>query len=86
MKESVHSDKLHTSLAPISHAIKCNGMVFVSGKIGLSKDGTQPDDVQAEMRQAMENFRDCLEAAGCTFANGELNDNVRNYVPFYRVS
>ena len=61
-------------------------MVFVSGKIGLSKDGTQPDDVQAEMRQAMENFRDCLEAAGCTFANGELNDNVRNYVSFYRVN
>ena len=72
MKETVHSDKLHTSLAPISHAIKANGMLFVSGKIGLARDGSRPGDVSGEMRQAMENFGACLAAAGCSFENGEF--------------
>ena len=70
--EAVHSDQLHTSLAPISHAIKANGMLFVSGKIGLARDGTRPGDVSGEMRQAMENFGACLAAAGCSFENGDL--------------
>ena len=47
-------------------------MVFVSGKIGLAKDGTQPGDISSEMRQAMQNFGDCLDAAGCSFDNGKI--------------
>ena len=55
-------------------------MVFVSGKIGLAKDGTQPGDTHSEMRQAMQNFGDCLDAAGCTFDNGKIMGMKRDLV------
>ena len=54
--------------SPYSHAVVANGFVFVSGQIAV-RPGGGPSDVvgdtmQAQTRQALQNVRAILEAAG----------------------
>jgi 2-iminobutanoate/2-iminopropanoate deaminase len=54
--------------SPYSHAVVANGFVFVSGQIAV-RPGGAPTEVagstmQEQTRQAMENVRTVLEAAG----------------------
>jgi 2-iminobutanoate/2-iminopropanoate deaminase len=53
-------------LAPYSPGIRAGGFVFTAGQVGLDP-ATQklvPGGVQAEARQALENLKKILEAAG----------------------
>lgn len=52
---------------PFSHAIKANGMIYLSGQIG-NIPGTLNlrDGVAAQTRQTMENIETVLEAAGAS--------------------
>lgn len=62
----VHVDAALEGL-PFSPAIRAGGMIYLSGQIG-NRPGTRelPEGAAAQTRQAMENIRTVLEAAGAT--------------------
>jgi 2-iminobutanoate/2-iminopropanoate deaminase len=58
---------------PISHftqVVRAGNIVFVSGCVASDANGrTVGDDATAQARQALENIKRCLTAAGATFAD-----------------
>jgi len=55
-------------LGMYSHGMLARGeLVIVAGQVGLNADGRVPgDDVVSQTKQALENVRTVVEAAGCT--------------------
>jgi 2-iminobutanoate/2-iminopropanoate deaminase len=55
-----------TPVGPYSHAVKANGLVFVSGQAGWDSaaDRLAGPDVESQTRQALANIRTILQAAG----------------------
>jgi enamine deaminase RidA (YjgF/YER057c/UK114 family) len=41
--------------------------VYTAGMVGICADGSVPDDLEAEIRQAFANLRDILEQFGASF-------------------
>jgi len=63
--EKVETGRAPQAIGPYSQAVKAGGFVFVSGQIPLRPDGTLVEgDIQAQARQALENVKAILEAAG----------------------
>ena len=57
----------------LSHAIEIGDTVYISGKIGFTKEGKLADGgLCGEVHQAMKNFGSVLNAADCTFDNGMI--------------
>lgn len=50
-----------------SAAIKSGEFLFVSGQVGVDRDGKAIMGAEAQFAQAFENLRQVLEAAGCSF-------------------
>ncbi|MBB5886182.1 RidA family protein [Xanthomonas sp. LMG 8992] len=50
-----------------SPAIRCNGLLFVSGQVGSREDGSPEPEFAAQVRRAFDNLNAVLAAAGCTF-------------------
>lgn len=71
MKKVIFSEKAPAALGPYSQAIEVNGMVFLSGQLGL--DGAtgefMPGGVTGQTKQAFENIKHILAEAGLTTAN-----------------
>lgn len=67
----IHSDGAPKALAVYSQAIRANGFVFTAGQLGLDPVTNQlvDGDVSAQARQALENLRAVLEAAGSDMAH-----------------
>ena len=63
---TVATDKAPGAIGPYSQAVKTDAMVFVSGQLALEPaTGTLVDaDIKTETRQAIENLKHILEAAG----------------------
>ena len=56
-------------LQPVSHychAVEANGIIWVSGLVGMNFDGTIPDNTKDQFDIAMRDLNTCLEAAGGT--------------------
>src|SRR5688572_17368612 len=51
-----------------SQAVRMGGLVYVSGQLGVRNDGSLPENFAAEARQAFENVRTVLDAAGTSLA------------------
>jgi 2-iminobutanoate/2-iminopropanoate deaminase len=73
MKKIVHTEKAPRALGPYSQAVieTKSGLVFTSGQIGIDpKTGelVGPDPV-SQARQVLENLKEVLAAAGCSFEN-----------------
>lgn len=65
MREDVHTPKAPAPIGPYRQALIAHGrFVFVSGQIGLTPEGVLVEGIQAQTRQALENLRAILEAAG----------------------
>ncbi len=65
LKRPVETDKAPGAVGPYSQGIACGGFLYVSGQLGLKTDGNfAGDDVESQARQAMENIKAILEAAG----------------------
>jgi reactive intermediate/imine deaminase len=71
--------------APYSPVVKKGNMVFTAGQVPLNEKGelVGGEDIKAQTRQALENLRACLKAAGAkmediVLANVFLTD-VSNY-------
>ena len=60
----VHTDRAPAAIGPYSQAIDLGGLVFTSGQIPVAPDGTVSSDVAEQARQALENLKAVLEAAG----------------------
>ena len=62
----ISTDKAPGAIGPYSQAVKTETMVFVSGQLALEPaTGNLVDsDIKSETRQAVENLKNVLEAAG----------------------
>lgn len=62
----VSTDKAPGAIGPYSQAVKTDTMVFVSGQLALepATGNLVSGDIKSETRQAIENLRSILEAAG----------------------
>ena len=62
----VRTDKAPGAIGPYSQAVKTDTMVFVSGQLALepATGNLVTGDIKSETRQAMENLKNVLEAAG----------------------
>jgi enamine deaminase RidA (YjgF/YER057c/UK114 family) len=80
-RKAVTSLELHQPIGPVSHGVLASPgrLLFVSGQVPLSADGelVGEGDIAAQYRQAVENLREVVAAAG-----GGLDDVVQlvNYV------
>ena len=50
---------------PFSSSVTTNGIVYLSGNIGIRADGTLPDGLEAQSRLALDNMVAALARAGC---------------------
>ncbi len=70
MKEIIMSSKAPKAIGPYSHANKAGNMVFISGQIPLTADGTLIDEsIEAQAKQCLENLKSIVEEAGGTLGN-----------------
>jgi 2-iminobutanoate/2-iminopropanoate deaminase len=51
-----------------SQAVRLGNVIYVSGQLGIRPDKTLPDDFSDQVRQAIENVRTVLDAAGSSLA------------------
>lgn len=67
-RDIVATTKAPGAIGPYSQAIKTDSMVYVSGQLAFDPEsGTLvTDDIKSETRQAMNNLKAILEAAGST--------------------
>ena len=53
--------------APYSPVVITDGLVFTAGQVGFDAQGAiVAGGIEAQTRQALENVRSCIAAAGCT--------------------
>ena len=63
--EFIASDYLPLAIGPYSPAVKVNGMIYTSGQVPISLDGTMLErDIKVQTRQVLSNLRTLLEGAG----------------------
>jgi 2-iminobutanoate/2-iminopropanoate deaminase len=73
MKRAVQPEDLVRPAAPYSPVVVSGDLVFTAGQVAFDDSGQlAADDVEGQCRQALENVRTCLRAAGC-----ELEDVVK---------
>lgn len=59
-------------VAPFSHAVECDGWIFVTGQMpfpGTSNTAAYPEGIEAQTHQVMENLGRVLEGCGLTLAD-----------------
>ena len=62
---AVTTEHAPAAVGPYSQAIKANGMVFLSGQLGLIPEtGKLPEGIEEQTRQVMVNLAAVLSAAG----------------------
>ncbi|MBI9076674.1 MAG: RidA family protein [Desulfatibacillum sp.] len=65
MKEQITTDKAPAAIGPYSQAIKCNGLVFVSGQLAINpQTGEVEGDIREQTKTVLANLGHILEAAG----------------------
>lgn len=76
MKKIIASPKAPAAIGPYSQAVELNGTLFVSGQLPVNPaDGSMPQTIEEQTRQALTNIGAILEEAGLTF-----NDIVKTTV------
>jgi len=69
-REIIATDKAPQPIGPYNQAVKAHGTLYVSGQIGLDREGNlQNADIKDEARQMMENVWAILIEAGMEFDN-----------------
>ena len=67
MKKTVTAPNAPAAIGPYSHAVTTDSLVFTSGQLGIDPDtGKLPEGVEAQARQALENLKAVLTAAGAS--------------------
>ena len=74
-------------MAEISELRKAGNTIYISGKIGFTKEGKLAEGgLAGEVHQAMKNFGATLEAAGCTFDNGTFLWYLLTFIFMYHLN
>lgn len=60
----IHTEKAPAAVGPYSQATSANGMLFVSGQLGIIPGEGLADGFEAQTKQALENLKAILEEAG----------------------
>lgn len=69
-RETVFAADAPAAVGPYVHAVKAGDTVYTSGQLGLIPDtGVLPEGVEAQTKQAMENLKAVLAAAGMEMSN-----------------
>lgn len=65
----ISTEKAPAAIGPYSQAVRCGGMVYLSGQIPLdpATGALAGEDIVSQARQAMENVGAVLAAAGASF-------------------
>lgn len=64
-KEIICSPNAPAALGPYVQAIKCNGMIYCSGQLGIDPaTGKLCEGVEAQAAQSLKNLKSVLEEAG----------------------
>lgn len=65
--EIIKTDKAPAAMGPYSQGVAAGGFVFVSGQLGVLPESGEfaGSDLTSQARQALENMRQVLAAAGC---------------------
>jgi len=72
-KEIINTNSAPKAIGPYSQAVKAGNLVFTSGQLPINPaTGEVSGDMSAQTRQALENLKAIIEAAG-----GTLNDVVK---------
>lgn len=70
-RKIILSDKLPAPLEFFSQAVQVNDVLYISGTLGMTLDGTLVEGVTNQTRLALDNIGHVLEAAGITYDNGK---------------
>lgn len=70
MKKVIFTEKAPKAVGPYSQAIEANGMLFISGQLGINPaTGVMVEGVEAQTEQVLNNMKAILEAAGLSMQN-----------------
>jgi 2-iminobutanoate/2-iminopropanoate deaminase len=65
-KRAIQPERVATPKPPFSPVVVSGDHVYTAGQVAFDESGTPvPGGIDAQVRQALENLRACLEAAGC---------------------
>ena len=84
--EKIQPSTIHEARG-YTHVVKSTGAttVYISGQVGVAPDGSVPDGIEAQAKQAFGNLKECLAAAGATPADvAKITILVVNYSPDVR--
>ena len=77
MKEAIQPEGLARPAAPYSPVVVSGDLVFTAGQVGFDESGQlTADDITGQSRQAFENLRACLRAAGCELGGRDQGERV----------
>ena len=69
-RETINAKNAPAAVGPYVHAVKAGDTLYASGQLGLIPEtGVLPEGVEAQAKQAMENLKAVVEAAGMTMAD-----------------
>jgi len=74
---------------PFSSAVRVGDMLYLSGQIGNRPDGTLPDGIEAQSRQAMDNVGAVLKSVGLGYGDvvkcTVMIDDIKQWGEFNKV-
>ena len=69
-RETINAKNAPAAVGPYVHAVKAGNTLYTSGQLGLIPEtGVLSEGVEAQAKQAMENLKAVVEAAGMTMAD-----------------
>lgn len=68
MREIITAEGIFRPDAPLSHAVRIDNLLFVSGITPFDANGELAEDFEAQMREAMRSLTAILQAGGASFA------------------
>lgn len=65
MKSIIQTENAPKAIGPYSQAIKCGGLIFLSGQLPVNHEtGEMPPTVKEQTQQSLQNVKNILESVG----------------------
>lgn len=68
MKRIINPEKAPKAIGPFSQAVKCKGMIFISGQIPMDPETGEivPGGIKEQTKRSLDNLMTILDETGCT--------------------
>jgi 2-iminobutanoate/2-iminopropanoate deaminase len=87
--EHIGEPSINGQRLPFSEAVRVGDMFYLSGQLGNKPDGTLPDGIEAQARQAMDNIGAVLKRSNLGFGDvvkcTVMIDNMADWPAFNKV-